>query len=102
MKILKQVIDVIATKTYNLPGTMVKPLCVKEQRGNIVLYFTASVSADELFDNSSVRTPVTIHIVGTGHERDDIDVNNYLGTVKLANDSLMFHCFYKNEISQDL
>lgn len=101
MRILKQIIEVTDEKTYFLPGAAVKPLCVKEQRSNIVLYFI-SFETDADRNNNGITTPLTIQVVGTGQRRDDIDFDKYLGTVNLRDGALMLHCFYKRAISQDL
>ncbi len=66
-------------------------ISVESQLSDIVVYALVDI------DNP---TPVkyTFRVYGTGHEiGNDINYFEFLGTVKMYNDSLIFHVFYKKE-----
>lgn len=60
-------------------------LRVKEQYGEPVLY--------ALVDPTSSLTRIEILCAGTGHERDDLDGKEYLGTTMHLDGSLVLHWF---------
>lgn len=100
MRILKQVLTITDINTYALPGTKIEPLCVKDQNGNLVLYFETNATADEIVDRSPL-TPITVAIAGTGHDRNDLDGFKYLGTAMMSY-GLVWHCYVKQELSYDM
>ena len=100
MRILKQVLEITDRKTYILLGTKIKPLCVKEQSGNLVMYFETNASADEITDRVQ-QMPITVCIVGTGHLGNDLVVFDYIGTAMMPW-GLVWHCYVKDELTYDL
>jgi len=80
----------------------IKILSVENQNENIVLY--AMVETEKLpnfnipRNNEKEITNVEILIFGTGHKLNDYltHAHQFLGTIKLLNDSLVFHVFYRN------
>jgi hypothetical protein len=63
-------------------------LSAQSQKDDIVLY--------ALVDDLEVEND-NLHIIihGTGHDASDLGEHSFLGTVKLYDDTLMFHVFYK-------
>lgn len=100
MRILKQVLDTTDRNTYLFPGTQVNLLCVKNQDGNLVLYFETNATADEIVD-MNITTPFTIAIAGTGHERNDLHDFTYIGTEAMPY-GLVWHIYAKQELSFDM
>lgn len=94
MRIFKQVLDITDKKTYSFPGYIVKPLCVKNQDGNFVLYYMTD--ADINNNEYNLHRDYTVYIVGTGHERTDVMGCDYLGTEVMPN-GLVWHCFIREE-----
>ncbi|MFA6711118.1 MAG: hypothetical protein WCS33_00170 [Candidatus Caldatribacteriota bacterium] len=65
-----------------------KILSVESQKDDIVVYAIV---------DDSVSTEVEEHVFlirGTGHPADDVDGYDFLNTVKLYGDTLIFHIFY--------
>lgn len=83
--IFKYILEVTDRQTVTIRG-LIGLLSVDEQKGRIVLY--ARVDRD-----SKATMYRKILIVGTGHQRDDLDGSKFLGTVKLSGGTLMFHVF---------
>ena len=63
-----------------------KVLSVSSQGNQIVLYAEVDSEAD-------MRDKINVWIHGTGHEVLAHDTADFLGTVKLMNEMLMFHVF---------
>lgn len=91
MRILKQVLDITDRKTYQLPGDDIKILSIKEQDGNLVMYFETDATADEIIDRKPL-TDVTVCVAGTGHERFDLEEMDYVDTV-MSSYGLVWHCY---------
>lgn len=86
MRIFKYTLVATEVQKIAIPG---KILSVESQNGQIVVY--------SLVDNNEpILYEFRIH--GTGHLIADIDGFEFLGTIKMANDTLIFHVFYKNEV----
>ena len=64
-------------------------LSVESQKDNIVLYAVVDDSQPNTVD-------LSIKVVGTGQDVSNMEDFGFLGTVKLWNDSLMFHIFYNS------
>ena len=99
MMILQQVIGLTDRKTYPLPGNEIVPICVKQMNDSLIMYFKTDATADEIV-NKNPSTPITVCIVGTGLERDDLNGFDYLDTVTTSCGEV-WHCFVKNEITCD-
>ena len=63
-----------------------KVLCVKAQYNDPVLYVMVN-PRDEL------AVLITILTAGTGHERDDIEDAEYIGTILLNDGNTVYHYF---------
>lgn len=62
-----------------------KPLCVQLQGDQLCMW--------ALVDPREPPAQRTVRIAGTGHRRDDISAEDYLGTYQLMGGSLVFHVF---------
>lgn len=62
-----------------------KPLCAQTQHGEPYLW--AAVDAD------APNVEHIINIAGTGHERSDISVGQYVGSFQMLEGALVFHVF---------
>ena len=78
----------LLNNTFKIPQNG-KIISVESQKDNIVIY--------ALVDETEVRTrEIDIKVFGTGHKIDvDILTYTFLGTVKMYNDDLIFHVFYR-------
>ena len=85
--IFKYTLEVTDFQKLSLPVDS-KILSVAEQNMQIVLYALVDTDSDVLDD-------YLIIIHGTGHPANYVDNQVFLGTVKMANGSLMFHVFYR-------
>lgn len=89
-KIIKYILEVVDNQIVDipLPATI---LSVTEQGAHIALYAIAD-------DDKDVPTDaVDLLIKETGnHIKDDIDRYTFIGTVKLFNNNLEFHVFYRH------
>ena len=86
-KVYKYTLEILDVQRLDIPAGS-KLLSVEEQYEKIVLY--------ALVDNArGGLDSFEIFIKGTGQPADNIDDCEFLGTVKLARGSLMFHVFYK-------
>lgn len=84
-KIFKYVLEAADLQVLELPGPS-KVLSVHEQRGDMVLY--------AIVNEGGKNEKVEVAIRGTGHIVDfDIDMYDFIGTVKLLEGQLMFHVF---------
>lgn len=101
MTILKQILKPTDKETYALVGSNVRPISVKEQDGKLVLYYESDATPDEIFDKINMSF-ITVAIVGTGRQRDDLNGYQYINTVMMNALPLVWHCYYKNELSQDV
>lgn len=100
MRVLKQIIEPTEMQTYMLPGSIVKPLCVKLQNANIVMYFETDAS-DEDIEHKTCLVPITVGVTGTGCNMSHLYGFNYLGTVMMPY-GLVWHCYVRNELSHDI
>ena len=86
-KILKYPLTITDEQPLRLPlGSEI--LSVMEQNDQIVLY--ALIDADQ-----KLTSEYTISIRGTGHNIDELTINNFIGTCKLFNGHLMYHVFIR-------
>ena len=84
MKIFKYPIIVEDSFTLKMPEGA-RPLCVQIQHG--VPWIWAAV------DPMEPDVDHVFHVCGTGHERNEISVEQYIGTFQLASGGLVFHVF---------
>jgi hypothetical protein len=86
--IYKYPLDIVPVQHLTLPvGANI--LCVQEQ------YQKAWIWA--IVDPEAVTTTRTVNIIGTGHAAYNIDGDNYVGTVQLAQQALIWHIFIEPE-----
>lgn len=86
--IWKYTLKASTSQTIEIPiGSRI--LSAESQKDDIVIY--ALVNSEELsFESYEILT------YGTGHSiLENIDNHNFLGTVKMHSDALVFHVFYK-------
>ena len=90
-KIYKYALDIVDKQIIDIISPAI-PLSVEEQEGNIVIY--------ALVDNNSDSTiPVEVLVIGTGNDiLQDLSAYKFIGTVKMAGRSLMWHIFVKHSV----
>lgn len=92
MRIFKYTLDVTDTQIRHIPEGA-KFLTAQRQHGNI------SVWAQ--IDPGAALVSREFYVVGTGHERADVNDADYIGTVQSYEGNLVFHIFVENEGARD-
>lgn len=88
-RVYKYVLRTTEEQFTEIPS--IEIISVESQLEDIVVY--ALVDVDK-----PINIGYTFRIYGTGHDiKNDISLFKFLGTVKMYNDALMFHVFYKSE-----
>lgn len=86
-RVYKYILEAKELQTIRIPSNQI--LSIESQMNDIVVYALVDLEQSKEFKYEFV-------VYGTGH---DININiedyKFLGTVKMHNDSLMFHAFYK-------
>ncbi len=90
MKIYKYTLAICDYQLIQLPeDAMVISVC--EQYGNIVVY--------AIVNSQTYKTDeFEFRIHGTGHLLECLDGWSFLGTIKLAGGTLIFHVFFKKNV----
>ena len=87
-KIFKYLLSLNEIQKIEMPKDA-KILCVQAQRNELCLW--ALTDPDNSLETRQIR------VFGTGHETSGIDLD-YIGTVKMIDDNLIWHVFEELEV----
>ena len=87
MRILKYELEITDIQVIRVEGDVPQILSVAEQNGKLMMWAFVR-------ENSSLKSTITINIVGTGNKTDDylLSKYNFIGTVLMRN-SFVWHVF---------